>query len=508
MSTFAGRVPGPFRRSQRLRARTYWRPRNSSSASFSRVACCFQAGSDAVIQMAPIPMTTRSTTITNPDASDCDDRMDVLSSVTHHMNRLLRVFPLISGFGLLLTLGAAACDKVPLLAPTGSIINLTVTTDAAALNSTVEIIAVVIENGTASSTGTGTASTGSSTAGAGTPVQNGTVVSFTTSIGTIEPAEARTSNGRVNVRLKTTSESGTATITAFSGGAKATAQIKIGAANAKTLSLTASPQNLPATGGTSTVTARVDDSNGNGIVGVPVLFGTDKGSLSATSVVTGAAGTAFTTLTTTSAAKVSAVAGALTKVEVAIGVATRTALTLTVPTSAQVISTAVPITVSTGTSGALTNVVINYGDGQTKSLGLLSGSQTVTHFYSSTGIFDISVSGLDPDGVPATQFAQIAVTGLTVSLTGPSTTPVVRGTSVTFTATVSPNTASIERYDWDFGDGTNGTSSSGSITHVFQNGSVVGSLPTGVATVVTVRVTVYPAFGPSYTTTIQVPIGA
>lgn len=425
--------------------------------------------------------------------------MNVLSSVTSHMNRLLRVSLLTGCLGLSVVIGAVSCGGSPLLAPTGTVINLTVQSDAAALNSSVDIIAVLIENGQQSGgTGTGTAATGTSVTGAGTPVQNGTVVSFTTSIGTIEPAEAKTSNGKVTVKLKTTGESGTATITAYSGGAKSTATIKVGAANAKTISVTATPQNLPATGGTSTVTARVDDSNGNGIAGVPVLFTTTKGTLSASSVNTGSAGTASTTLTTTTAADVTAAAGSLAGVKVSVGVSTRTALTLTVPTSAATVSTAVPFTVSTGTAGTLTGVTINYGDGSSKSLGLLSGSQTVTHFYSTTGIFDVSVSGLDPDGVSATQFGQVAVTGLNVGLTSSATT-VARGVSISFTATVTPSTASIDHYEWDFGDAISGTppvSSSGNIqNHVYA--------ATGVFTV---QVRVIPAHGPTYTMTIQIPV--
>ena len=51
----------------------------------------------------------------------------------------------------------AACDKVPLLAPTGSVITLLATTTTVSLNSEVMIIATVIENGTAAAgTGTGT----------------------------------------------------------------------------------------------------------------------------------------------------------------------------------------------------------------------------------------------------------------------------------------------------------------------------------------------------------------
>src|SRR5215216_4990254 len=146
----------------------------------------------------------------------------------------------------------AACDKVPLLAPTGSVITLLAATSTVSLNSEVTIIATVIENGTApagtgTSTGTGTTSTGRS--GSGTPVQNGTLITFTTTIGRIEPAEARTHNGQVSVKLMTAGTSGTAVITAYSGGASAQLNnLKIGTAAAKTVSVTTTPQSLGVTG--------------------------------------------------------------------------------------------------------------------------------------------------------------------------------------------------------------------------------------------------------------------
>src|SRR5437899_1530443 len=91
-----------------------------------------------------------------------------------------------------------ACDKVPLLAPTGSIITLLPQTTTVSLNSSISIIATVIENGTApAGTGTGTGTGGSTPSarpGNGTPVQNGTVITFTTTLGRIEPSEARTHN--------------------------------------------------------------------------------------------------------------------------------------------------------------------------------------------------------------------------------------------------------------------------------------------------------------------------
>ena len=129
---------------------------------------------------------------------------------------LLAVFTLIPATG---------CDKVPLTAPTGSVITLFATNSTVPLNGEVEIVATVIENGTASSggtgtgTGSGTGTTSSTSADAGTPVQNGTQISFTTTLGSIEPAEARTNNGQVRVKFRSNGQSGTATITAFSGGA-------------------------------------------------------------------------------------------------------------------------------------------------------------------------------------------------------------------------------------------------------------------------------------------------
>src|SRR6187399_137285 len=137
----------------------------------------------------------------------------------------------------------AACDKVPLLAPTGSVITLLPTTTSVSLNSEVTIIATVIENGQAVAGGSGTVA---ARQGIGTPVQNGTVVSFTTTIGRIEPSEARTHNGEVNVRLITGGASGTATITAYSGGASASKDLKVGTAAVKTVIVSTTPQTLGA----------------------------------------------------------------------------------------------------------------------------------------------------------------------------------------------------------------------------------------------------------------------
>src|SRR3954471_22321239 len=66
-----------------------------------------------------------------------------------------------------------ACNRVPLLAPSGSTITLTTATSVLPVNGKATIIAQVVEN-------------------AGTAPQAGTHVTFTTSLGTIQPSEATT----------------------------------------------------------------------------------------------------------------------------------------------------------------------------------------------------------------------------------------------------------------------------------------------------------------------------
>src|SRR4051812_48422353 len=99
----------------------------------------------------------------------------------------------------LLALSTVSCQRVALLAPAGSTITLTAQATTLPVNGTTNLIAQVIEP-------------------AGTPPQRGTLVTFTTSLGTVEPVEAETDpGGRVMVAFKAGTLSGTATISALSG---------------------------------------------------------------------------------------------------------------------------------------------------------------------------------------------------------------------------------------------------------------------------------------------------
>ena len=77
---------------------------------------------------------------------------------------------------LLLAAGVTACNKVPLLAPSGSTINLSASTRTLPVNGSTGLTAFVTES-------------------SGTPVQNGTTVRFTTTLGSVSPVETQTTNG-------------------------------------------------------------------------------------------------------------------------------------------------------------------------------------------------------------------------------------------------------------------------------------------------------------------------
>ena len=379
------------------------------------------------------------------------------------------LFALIVSFAAILS---ASCDKMPLTAPAGSAITLSVATNILPVNGSVEILAVVLEG----ALGTGTANQpGQVQAGVGTPVHNGTLVTFTTTLGRIEPAEARTEAGRAKVRLVADGRSGTATVTAISGAANATADVRIGAAGAARIALTASPQSLPATGGQATITARVEDQQGNGLLGVPVSFSTNAGNLGATNVITNESGLATTTLSTNAAATVTASAGGgsgntagPTAATVNITIRPRTTINLVVPATANA-STPVSITVSVGANTIVNDVVLDFGDGETRSLGAISSTSGVNvgHLYGD-GEFTVSATATDSDGVQTTVRSDIIVLPIAVSATASPATVTFGGT-VLFSVTVTPATSAIQSYRWNLGEGAAFTTDSPQQSWVYSS---------------------------------------
>src|SRR5688572_28326859 len=101
---------------------------------------------------------------------------------------------------VLVAAAATACEKVPLLAPTASTISISAQSRSLAPGGTTEITAAVVESG-------------------GTPVQNGTLVRFSASLGRVDPAEVETRGGIATTTFIAGATSGTAQVRATSGAA-------------------------------------------------------------------------------------------------------------------------------------------------------------------------------------------------------------------------------------------------------------------------------------------------
>lgn len=378
---------------------------------------------------------------------------------------------------------------MPLLAPAGTVITIFPTATNVPANGSTEIVATVIENGTTATPPANGGTTGStSTTGSGTPVHNGTLVTFTTTIGRIEPTEARTTNGQVRVRFFGNGQSGQATITAFSGGASGTFEnLMVGSAAAERVLISASPQTLGPAGGTTTITARVEDTSGSPLVGIPVTFSTSAGQLTATSASTDDGGVARTTLNTTRETTVTANVAGKTA-ELTIGLNPRTGVTITGPTTSVSAGLPASFTVGVGQNANVRDVTVDFGDGSVRSLGALSGSTTVQHTYTVPDTYSVSATATEASGF--TERVSTSVTILPAQPPGvtviPSTTTPTVNQIITLTANVSGATSTILEYQWDFGDGTTATTTGPQITKSY---STVGTK--------VIRVTVVQAVGPA-----------
>jgi hypothetical protein len=310
-----------------------------------------------------------------------------------------------------------ACDKVPLTSPTGSTISLSIDRNILPLNGQATVRAVVTES-------------------AGTPVHNGTVVTFQPSIGRTDPVEAQTVNGIATVTFLAGQASGTGFIHAFSGSARTGSgnissggvEVRIGSAAAGSIALQVVPPSVGQNGGSVSVTAQVIDSSGNALPGVPVLFSTDVGTLSNATVLSDANGFATTNLATTRAATVTARAGTATAT-FNVGVNAAPTVTITASTATPTAGQPVSFTITpsaAANASPIQSVTVDFGNGQVQSLGAITGPVQVTQTYNTPGGYTISATATDINGGRGTSSTSVVVQ--------PATLPTIG----TFTATPNP----------------------------------------------------------------------
>ncbi len=338
-------------------------------------------------------------------------------------------------FGIL-----SGCERMSLVSPTGSTITLTINKTSVPINGTAEVTASVIES-------------------AGTPVQNGTVVTFTSSFGIIDPREARTNGGTARVTF-TGTQSGTAKIGAFSGGAKTVAdlEVKVGGAAAETVKVRAEPPTIPQVGGAAQIIVTVADVSGNPLPNAPVLFTTDNGSLNPGAGTTDANGEARTTLTTTRTSKVTATV-ALKTGDVTVTLVNAPTVTVTGPATATAgLPANFTVTPTVPTGGApMRDVVVNWGDGSpTQNLGPVTGATTVSHAFSRADSYTVTATATDQIGQQGTGSFSVNVSRVLpiVPITCPTAAQVV-GVPGAYTVTPpATSTFPIQNVTVDFGDGT------------------------------------------------------
>lgn len=367
--------------------------------------------------------------------------------------RLVRHVPVRLFAWLWPVLVLAACDKAPLTAPTDSEVVLFASSTVVALNGSVEITANVLEPG-------------------GIPVQNGTQVNFVTTLGVVEPAEARTQGGRATVRLNVGNTSGIARVSAYTGGASAEGlEVRVGASAVTRITLSPSRGALPPGGGTTEILAVVTDDESRRLSGVPVTFSADAGQLRDASVVTNQFGEARTTLTATRETTVTASVGAVSQT-LTIQVTSEPLITLNGPaTSVGEGENAVfNVGVQVGANGdPIREATINFGDGDVQSLGSFTGTRAVSHRYSRTGTYRVEVTVTDTGGVTARSATTVIVEERAISvniLASPTSTPALNA-PVQFTATASSTAGNITGYYWNFGDGTTRFTTGSNTTHQY-----------------------------------------
>ncbi|MCS7313645.1 MAG: PKD domain-containing protein, partial [Acidobacteria bacterium] len=282
--------------------------------------------------------------------------------------------------GVILLLVAIACGQVDFTAPVGSVLQIFVKPEW-----------VPAYGGTATVTVLGFRSTGA-------PLPDGTLITFTTTLGRIDPPSAKTKDGRVDVLFISDDRSGVAKIRAFSGPeAAAEAEITVGTAIVANLELRAIPGFVPAGGGTVRLIARTTAQDGNPVPNIPVVFQVSAGTLTSGGqpVLTNANGEAEDSLFTRQRTEVKASIGTKTAT-LTLGYACEQRPTPRLNFSPQTPVVGQPVFFNAGGSFDPTSPIVRYiwdfGDG-----GGAEGFAT-THTYSQIGVFTVTLIVINDRG--------------------------------------------------------------------------------------------------------------
>jgi len=249
--------------------------------------------------------------------------------------------------------------------------------------------------------------------------------------------------------------------------------------------------------------------NGNPLGATPVQFSTTAGSLSSPIVSTDNNGIATTVLITSQQATVTASVGAqappatgggsssssssgtpppttptssgTASGTVTVVVTNAPSLVITPPTSPP--SVGLPaaftfaVTAATSNGSAVRDLTVDWGDGQTQTLGAVTGNAVVSHIYNRTGTFTVTGTVTDASGnrqSVSTAVSVISPPTPTVIVT-PSPQSAPGGSTITFTIDIrAPSGITIQNVIIEWGDGQTqtlgGASGTITVTHPYPAG--------------------------------------
>lgn len=278
----------------------------------------------------------------------------------------------------------SACDSATPTAPAGTILTISANPTQISLTGTSQIVVVGRRPD-------------------GNPLNEGTEIFFSTSLGSINPAFATVDeDGVAQARLRGDGRVGTATVQARvgtagggdDGGGSGTASIDVLVGRtAGAVSLQATPSNIPETGGTIRLLALVRDDQGQPLADVSVNFLTDVGTLQSGGafIETNAQGEARDTLNV-NGADLNTIAGDVFDVtaEAAAGGGVQTdsaEISILRLPEAEFGFTPNRLTVSfeDRSTGNPTSWLWDFGDGQT------SASRNPTHTYAAAGSYTVTL---------------------------------------------------------------------------------------------------------------------
>jgi hypothetical protein len=260
----------------------------------------------------------------------------------------------------------------------------------------------------------------------GSPVEDGTEVTLSVTLGQLDQRKLKTKAGLATTRYQAGSSVGVDTVTAISGEVRAEFPLAVGSAAVSRIQLVATPAVLPPGGGEAELVATALAPNGEGVAGVPVTFQTSAGTIKPSeAVITDGSGRARAQLTTTAPAAVRAQALDFRSDEVGLQIRAPVHLDIAAAPAQPAVGQPVTFTVvaSAGGQPVAGGLRIEFGDGQNSDLGVVAGRGTATHTYQQPGGYNVTARFAELTGTETRETIRVEVSALPGPAPGPAPIP-------------------------------------------------------------------------------------